>query len=114
MAQYIIAEIACPQASLDNPIEFANAIRRFDKGRRTRSLLDSVSEDDLKHFAWELRQFARFEGNIDEYYAQMCLLPGHNVQNGKSNESPISLIFPHFGYWATFTLPFFLSLKMNL
>ncbi len=63
MAQHIIGEIACHQASLENPAAFATAIRRFDKVRGATSLLESVSEEDLKHFSWELRQLARFEGS---------------------------------------------------
>ncbi len=31
MAQHIIGEIACHQASLENPAAFAHAIQRFDK-----------------------------------------------------------------------------------
>ncbi len=51
MAQHIIGEIACHQASLENPAAFAHAIQRFDKVRGATSPLESVSEEDLKHFS---------------------------------------------------------------
>ncbi len=63
MAQHIIGETACRQASLENPTAFAHDIQRFEKVRAATSILESVSEEDFKNFSWELRQFARFEGS---------------------------------------------------
>ncbi len=85
LAKHIVEEIACRQAALDCPDHFVYAMRQFDRRRGMPPLLlQSVSDEDLAHLAWELQQFARFQGDLEAYYRQMCLFEKHTVMNNNS------------------------------
>lgn len=75
LAQLIVSDLACGgengQLSLARTTEFARAIRLHDRG----ALLTSVGDSELIHFAWEMYQFARFNGTREQYDAQTCLFP---------------------------------------
>ncbi len=47
MARHIIEEIASHQASLEDPAEFANAMRRFDRGREATQCTRAITNGRL-------------------------------------------------------------------
>ncbi|VDM30323.1 unnamed protein product [Hydatigera taeniaeformis] len=74
----IVCRIASHLVPLARVDDFADAIRRIDdRDQGGDGLLDSVSTNALKHFSWELLQFAKFSGTLQEYYSQSCLYANH-------------------------------------
>ncbi len=98
LAEQIVNGIACHQVSLDRPSDFADAIRQFDTRAGIPSPLEAVSNENLKHFAWELRQFARFEENLEQYYDQMCLFKKRVILNSKSSFFKVNTALLHSAF----------------
>ncbi|KAL5961335.1 E3 ubiquitin-protein ligase ICP0 [Taenia solium] len=74
----IVCRIASHLVPLTRVDDFADAIRGIDdRDQGGDGLLESVSTSALKHFSWELLQFARFSGTLQEYYSQSCLYANH-------------------------------------
>ncbi|VDD79650.1 unnamed protein product [Mesocestoides corti] len=94
LATQIIRRVACWNVPISRVSEFADAVRQLDQESRNGAayfdgpLLASVSDAQLRHFCWELWQFARFSGTIDEYYSIMCLFREHFAQDSQSELPP--------------------------
>nr|CDS18282.1 transcriptional activator [Echinococcus granulosus] len=78
LSMAIVRRIASHLVPLTRVDDFADAIRGMDdRDQGGDGLLESVSISSLKHFSWELLQFARFSGTLQEYYSQSCLYANH-------------------------------------
>lgn len=78
LSMSIVCRIASHLVPLARVDDFADAIRGIDdRDQGGDGLLESVSTSALKHFSWELLQFARFSGTLQEYYSQSCLYANH-------------------------------------
>ena len=84
------------QGQGEREADFAIAIKELDsRSNNGAGLLQTLSMSTLKHFAWEILQFAHFRGTIDEYYSRSSFY----VERDPTSKSIISFICSLYLLW---------------